>query len=36
VGSGRHTSVTDLGLTDHGVEQARSLDSRLDQNDDRR
>ena len=31
--SGRHTSVTDLDLTDHGVEQARSLDSRLDQHD---
>ncbi len=30
---GRHTSVTDLDLTDHGVEQARSLDSRLDQDD---
>jgi broad specificity phosphatase PhoE len=28
--SERHTSVTDLDLTDHGVEQARSLGSRLD------
>ncbi|WP_396667698.1 histidine phosphatase family protein [Microbacterium sp. R86528] len=27
--SGRHTSVTDLDLTDRGVEQARSLRSRL-------
>lgn len=28
--NGRHTSVTDLDLTDVGVEQARSLHSRLD------
>lgn len=27
--SGQHTSVTDLDLTDHGVEQARSLRARL-------
>lgn len=28
--SGRHTSITDLDLTDRGVEQAKSLRSRLD------
>ncbi len=28
--SGQHTSITDLDLTEYGVEQARSLRSRLD------
>lgn len=30
---GRHTSITDLDLTDVGVEQARALDDRLDRED---
>lgn len=30
---GRHTSVTDLELTDNGVRQARALDDRLDRDD---
>ena len=31
--SGQHTSVTDLDLTEQGVEQARSLRTRLDPSD---
>lgn len=31
--TGRHTSVTDLDLTEHGVEQAHALDDRLDRDD---
>ncbi len=31
--SGRHTSITDLDLTEVGVQQARSLSSRLDPSD---
>lgn len=30
---GRHTSITDLDLTDVGVEQAKALDDRLDRED---